>query len=261
MYLEHDTSPAILVGHAASHTHTRGTPPAELHSESQVHGAAESQRPPVTGRLLLAATERLLQGESSWPSRGSSLARRRLRLGVESFGAGRHVIRHRVGRDHAIERGEHATRNRRAKRNRRATRRLLRHRAQHHGHAHGRGGVRVGGAEAEQGVPCEGPRAMAPDAAVAGVSAGAAAAGAGSSTALLSSMWAMSMPGTVLPCSSTDAAPTVMSVRIERAPLTELTPASQPAGSAPSPDMVRVRVRVGGDTARARRCLAALRDR
>ena len=32
-------------------------------AESQVHGAAESQWPQVTERLLLAATERLLQRE------------------------------------------------------------------------------------------------------------------------------------------------------------------------------------------------------
>ena len=59
--------------------------------------------------------------------------------------------------------------------------------------------------EAAQGVPCEGPRTMAPDAAVGGVSADGAAAGAGSFTALLVSMWVMGMPGTVLPCSSTGA--------------------------------------------------------
>ena len=76
-----------------------------------------------------------------------------------------------------------------------------RHRAQHRSHVLGRGGVRVGSAEAAQGVPCEGPRAMAPDAAVGGVSADGAAAGAGSFTALLASMRAMGMPGTVLPCS------------------------------------------------------------
>jgi hypothetical protein len=88
-------------------------------------------------------------------------------------------------------------------------------------YVHRRGGVRAGSAEAARGVPCGGSWSLAPDAAVSLEWARAATAAAGTGglhSTLVVAMWAMGMPGTVLSCSSTGAAPTVSNIE-EKAPL------------------------------------------